>query len=639
MILTLPDGKIMEYENEIMVKDAVRAISEGLYRNSVGALVNGKAKSMTDIIDSDCEFKVLKFDDLEGKKIFWHTASHLMAHAIKDLYPDSKFAIGPAIDRGFYYDIDTSHRFVPEDLEKIEKRMKEIAKKDLKMEKVEISREDAIKLFKENNQDYKVEIIEDLNDDENLTLYKMGDFIDLCRGPHLESTGKIKAIKLTSIAGAYWRGDSDNKMLQRIYGIAFPKQKDLDEEIERQLEAQRRDHRRIGKELDLFTMHDEGPGFPFFHPNGMILRNTLLDWWRNVLIEHDYGEIQTPIILNENLWHRSGHWDHYKDNMYFTKIDGEDYAIKPMNCPGSVLVFGSSQHSYRDFPVRLSEFGLVHRHELSGALHGLFRVRTFTQDDAHVYCLPSQIKDEVFKMIDLADYLYSTFGFKYKVELSTRPDDFMGEIEKWNLAEESLETALKERGIAYEINPKDGAFYGPKIDFHIEDAAKRTWQCGTIQLDFQLPENFDLTYVDENGEKQRPVMLHRALLGSVERFLGILIEHFAGNFPLWLNPEQIMIIPVSDKYSEFAEELNAKFKKNNLRSKVDLRKEQVGYKIRQAQLKKTNYMLVVGENEKSSGKLSVRRRDGIEIKDVEIERFIDSLKEEIENKDLESRLK
>ncbi|MDO4595242.1 MAG: threonine--tRNA ligase [Tissierellia bacterium] len=636
--IKLPDGSVKEYEKNIKVEDVTRDISEGLLRVSMGAVVNGDIKGLEEEIEEDSDFRVVKFDDIEGKKIFWHTTSHLMAYAVQELFKDAKFAIGPATDRGFYYDIDIDHRFVPEDLEKIEKKMYELAKKDFKMERIEISRNEAIEYFKERNQDYKVEIIEDLDEDEKITMYKMGDFVDLCKGPHLKSTKQIKAIKLTSIAGAYWRGDSDNKMLQRIYGISFPKKKDLEEELKRQEEAERRDHRKIGKQLGLFTMHEEGPGFPFFHPNGMVLRNTILDWWRNVLLENGYGEIQTPIILNEDLWHRSGHWDHYKDNMYFTKIDEEDYAIKPMNCPGSVLVFGSDQHSYRDLPIRLAEYGIVHRHELSGALHGLFRVRTFTQDDAHVYCLPNQIKDEVFKMIDLADYLYSTFGFKYKVELSTRPDDFMGDIESWNYAEESLENALKERNIEYEINPKDGAFYGPKIDFHIEDAAGRTWQCGTIQLDFQLPKNFELEYVDENGEKQRPIMLHRALLGSVERFLGILIEHFAGNFPLWINPEQIRIIPVSDKYKEFADKLSARLQKEGFRVKVDSRSEQVGYKIRQAQLKKANYMLVVGENEEQSGKLQVRRRDGQEIKNVEIEVFINKLKEEKDQKMIDSNI-
>ena len=555
-----------------------------------------------------------------------------MAYAIKELYPEAKFAIGPSTETGFYYDLDLEHRFVEEDLKAIEDKMKEIAKKDLPVEKIEVSREEALNYFKEKNQDYKLELIEDLPEDEKITMYKIGDFTDLCKGPHLLSTKKIKAIKLLSIAGAYWRGDSNNKMLQRIYGIAFEKQKQLDEYIERREEAEKRDHRKLGKELELFSMHEEGPGFPFFHPNGMILRNTLLNWWRAVLEENGYGEIQTPIILNEALWHRSGHWDHYKDNMYFTKIDDGDYAVKPMNCPGSILVYNSNNHSYRDLPVRLAEYGIVHRHELSGALHGLFRVRTFTQDDAHVYCLFSQVKDEVFKMIDLADYLYSTFGFKYTIELSTRPDDFMGDLESWNLAEKSLKEALEEKKLPYTINEGDGAFYGPKIDFHLEDAIGRTWQCGTIQLDFQLPENFDLTYVDEDGERKRPVMLHRALLGSVERFMGILIEHFAGKFPLWLSPVQVEVIPVSDKFKDFAEKIADKLHAEGLRVHLDGRTEKVGYKIREAQVKKINYMLVIGEKEETSGKLSVRKTNGEEIDGVDVDEFIASLKEEIKNK-------
>ena len=605
--VTLPDNSVKEYIEGILVRDVTKDISNGLYRQAVGAVVNGKVMGYVEPLTEDCDFKVVKFDDPEGKEIFWHTTSHVMAAAIKQLWPDTKFAIGPAISDGFYYDMETDHRFVPEDLEKIEEKMLEIAKDDKKMVRVEVSRDEALKMFKEEGQDYKVELINDLPEDELITLYKMGDvFTDLCRGPHLESTKKIKAIKLKTIAGAYWRGDSDRQMLQRIYGISFEKAKQLEQWEELQKEIERRDHRKIGREMDLFSFHEEGPGFPFFHPNGMILMNELLDWWRGVLDERGYGEIKTPLIMNEELWHRSGHWDHYKENMYFTKIDEEDYAIKPMNCPGSVLTYASNQHSYRDLPIRLAEFGQVHRHELSGTLHGLFRVRTFTQDDAHVYCLPSQIKDEVYRMIDLADLLYSTFGFKYSLELSTRPDDYMGELEDWDFAEEQLRAALEERGIDYELNPGDGAFYGPKIDFHLLDAAKREWQCGTIQLDFQLPQNFDLTYVDENGEKQRPVMLHRALLGSVERFIGVLTEHFAGRFPLWINPEQVVIIPVSDKFIDTAEKLEDKIKDAGFRVSIDKRSEGVGYKIRQAQLMRANYMLVVGEKEENSKLLTVR---------------------------------
>lgn len=632
MIIKYPDGSQKEYQSGVKVSEITGDISEGLLRQSLGAVVNGEILGLDDKVYEDADFKVVKFEDKEGKQIFWHTASHIMAYAIQELYPDTKFAIGPSTETGFYYDLDLEHRFVEEDFKAIEDKMKEIAKKDLPVEKIEISREEALKYFKEKGQDYKVELINDLPADEKITMYKIGDFLDLCKGPHLLSTKKIKAIKLLSIAGAYWRGDSDNKMLQRLYGIAFEKQSQLEESITRREEAEKRDHRKLGKELDLFSMHEEGPGFPFFHPNGMILRNNLLNWWRGVLEENGYGEILTPIILNEALWHRSGHWDHYKDNMYFTKIDDGDYAVKPMNCPGSILVYNSNNHSYRDLPIRLAEYGIVHRHELSGALHGLFRVRTFTQDDAHVYCLFSQVKDEVFKMIDLADYLYSTFGFKYSIELSTRPDDYMGELDAWNLAEKSLKEALEEKNLPYTINEGDGAFYGPKIDFHLEDAIGRTWQCGTIQLDFQLPENFDLTYVDENGERQRPVMLHRALLGSVERFMGILIEHFAGKFPLWLSPVQVEVIPVSDKFKDFAQNLADKLHAAGLRVHLDGRAEKVGYKIREAQVKKINYMLVIGEKEETSGKLSVRKRNGEEVQDVDVDEFIASLKEEIKNK-------
>ena len=635
--ITLPDNSVKEYEVGISVGQVTKDISEGLYRQALGAVVNGVTRGYMEPINEDSDFRVVKFDDPEGKEIFWHTSSHVMAAAIEALWPDTKFAIGPAIADGFYYDMELDHRFVPEDFEKIEKKMIEIAKADHKMERIEISRTEALKMFEEMGQDYKIELINDLPEDELITLYKMGDvFVDLCRGPHLESTKKIKAVKLKTIAGAYWRGDSDRQMLQRLYGISFEKAKQLEEWEELQKEIERRDHRKIGREMDLFSFHEEGPGFPFFHPNGMILMNELLDWWRGVLDERGYGEIKTPLIMNEELWHRSGHWDHYKENMYFTKIDEEDYAIKPMNCPGSVLTYASNQHSYRDLPIRLAEFGQVHRHELSGTLHGLFRVRTFTQDDAHVYCLPSQIKDEVYKMIDLADLLYSTFGFKYSLELSTRPDDYMGELADWDFAEEQLKAALEERGIDYELNPGDGAFYGPKIDFHLLDAAKREWQCGTIQLDFQLPQNFDLTYVDENGEKQRPVMLHRALLGSVERFIGVLTEHFAGRFPLWLNPEQVVIIPVSDKFLDTAEDLRKEIKEAGFRVSIDERSEGVGYKIRQAQLMRANYMLVVGEKEEESKLLTVRNRDGEETPEVSVESFIEKLSEERDNKSVDS---
>ena len=634
MFITLPDGEKKEFEKGISVGEVTKSISEGLYRDSVGAKVNDKVLGNADKINEDSTFKVLKLDDLEGQKILWHSASHLMAYAIETLYPNTKFAIGPAIDSGFYYDMDLDHRFVEEDFQAIEKKMIELAREDLKIVRVDITRDAAIKYFKEKGQDYKVELIEDLGEDEPITIYQMGEFTDLCRGPHLESTKKIKAVKLLSTAGAYWRGDSNNKMLQRIYGIAFDKKKKLDEFIEKREEAEKRDHRKLGRELDLFSMHEEGPGFPFFHPNGMIIRNNLLSWWKNVLQERGYGEILTPVILNEDLWHRSGHWDHYKENMYFTEIDEEGYAVKPMNCPGSTLIYSTTPHSYRDLPLRYAEFGLVHRHELSGALHGLFRVRSFTQDDAHIYCLPNQIKSEVFEIIDLANLLYDTFGFKYSVELSTRPDDYMGDLESWNEAEKALKEALEEKGMPYTINEGDGAFYGPKIDYHLEDAIGRTWQCGTIQLDFQLPQNFELTYVAEDGSKKRPVMLHRALFGSVERFMGILIEHFAGKFPLWLSPVQVEIIPVSEKFKPYAGDVFDQLKKAGIRVKIDERAEKVGYKIREAQLKKVNYMLVIGEKETASHKLSVRKRCGEEVKDVEVSKFIEDLKKEIESKEI-----
>ena len=635
MIIKLPDGSIKEYEEKKSVYDITKDISEGLARVALGALVNGEIKGMKEIVDQDADFKVLKFEDKEGKQIFWHTSSHIMAYAISRLYPDAKFAIGPAIDNGFYYDIDLDHKLTQEDLPAILKEMKNIVKEGYEVEHIHMPRQEAIEFFKEKKQDYKLELIEELEDEE-ISIYKIGDYYDLCKGPHLDNAKKVKAIELLSIAGAYWRGDEKNKMLQRIYGISFEKKKLLDEYLERLEEAEKRDHRKLGKELDLFTMHEEGPGFPFFHPNGMILRNQLLNWWRDVLNERGYGEILTPIILNEELWHKSGHWDHYKENMYFTKIDEEDYAIKPMNCPGSVLTYASRQHSYRDLPIRLAEFGQVHRHELSGTLHGLFRVRTFTQDDAHVYCLPSQIKEEVYRMIDLADLLYSTFGFEYTIELSTRPDDYMGDLKDWDFAEDQLKKALEERGIDYKINPGDGAFYGPKIDFHLLDAAKREWQCGTIQLDFQLPANFELEYVDENGEKKRPVMLHRALLGSIERFIGVLTEHFAGRFPLWINPKQIEIIPVADRFADKAHEIAGEIEKAGFRVEVDERSEGVGYKIRSAQMMRTNYMLVVGDKEIESGLLTIRNRDGEETKDVSLEDFISQISEERDSKSRES---
>ena len=630
--ITLPDGTTKEYEKGVKVLDVTKDISEGLARVALGAAVNKETKGMQESINEDSTFNVVKFDDYEGRQIFWHTSAHIMALAVQRLYPDVIFAIGPAIDNGFYYDFDTDHRFVPEDLEKIEAEMKKIVKENYLLERYEMPRDEALEYFKDKNEIYKVDLIENLPSNEIISFYELGEFTDLCRGPHLYDIKKVKAIKLTSIAGAYWHGDENNKMLQRIYGITFEKKKDLDEYLERLEEAKKRDHRKLGKELDLFSMHEEGPGFPFFHPKGMVLRNVLENYWREEHTKRGYGEIKTPLILNEELWHKSGHWDHYKENMYFTKIDDGDYAIKPMNCPGSILVYKSYMYSYRDFPIRMAELGLVHRHELSGALHGLMRVRSFTQDDAHIYCLPEQVKSELKGVIDLADNMYNVFGFKYHVELSTRPENSMGSQEQWDLATNSLREVLEEKEIDFIINEGDGAFYGPKIDFHLEDAIGRTWQCGTIQLDFQMPERFDLTYVDSDNEKKRPVMIHRTILGSIERFLGILIEHFAGKFPVWISPIQVSILPISDKFNEYSYELMKEFKDKSIRVEVDDRSEKIGYKIREAQLQRVPYMLVVGEKEVENRLVSVRKIDEGDIGQMAVESFTDKILYEIQNK-------
>ncbi|MBC7087678.1 MAG: threonine--tRNA ligase [Tissierellales bacterium] len=630
--VTLPDGSIREYNKGVEILTVVEDISKSLAREALGAVVNGRIMGLQEKLNEDCDFRVVKFDDPEGKKIFWHTSSHIMAFAIQRLFPDVKFAIGPAVENGFYYDLDTEHRFTPEDLEKIEEEMKKIISEGYKLERYEMPRDEALKFFKEKNEIYKIELIENLPEDEIISFYKLGDFIDLCAGPHLYDVKKVKAIKLMSIAGAYWRGDEKNKMLQRIYGISFEKKKDLDEYLNRLEEAKKRDHRKLGKELDLFTMHDEGPGFPFFHPNGMIIRNELENFWRKEHTKRGYGEIKTPLILNEQLWHQSGHWDHYKENMYFTTIDEENFAIKPMNCPGSILIYKSKMYSYRDFPLRLAELGLVHRHELSGALHGLMRVRSFTQDDAHIYALPSQVKDELKGIIELADYVYNIFGFKYKIELSTRPENSMGTDEQWELATNSLIEALEEKGIKYRINEGDGAFYGPKIDFHLEDAIGRTWQCGTIQLDFQMPERFDLTYIDSDNEKKRPVMIHRTILGSMERFMGILIEHYAGKFPLWLSPIQAKVLPISDKFNEYGYKIKEILENRGIRVEIDDRAEKIGYKIREAQVMKIPYMLVIGEKEVENELVSVRKRDLGDIGQMSLNDFLNIADDEIKNK-------
>lgn len=619
------------YEKGIVALDVAKDISEGLARSVVGVKIDGKVCDLMTPLTDDCDIEFLKFADKDGKMVFWHTSTHIMAQAVKRLYPNAKLGTGPALDNGFYYDIDLEEKLTVEDLEKIEKEMKNIVSESLDIVRKEVSRNEAIEIMKNRNEDYKVEIINGLPEDATISLYQQGEFIDLCAGPHLPNTKYVKAFKLTSIAGAYWRADANNKQLQRLYGVSFEKKKEFDEYLKLLEEAKLRDHRKLGKELDLFSMHEEGPGFPFFHPKGMVLRNTLEKFWREEHEKAGYDEIKTPIILNEALWHQSGHWDHYKENMYFTKIDDEDYAIKPMNCPGSILTYKTHLFSYRDLPLRWAEMGQVHRHELSGALHGLMRVRTFTQDDAHLYVLPSQVKDELIGVIELADYVYNIFNFKYHVELSTRPENSMGTQEQWDIATNGLIAALEEKNINYIVNEGDGAFYGPKIDFHLQDAIGRTWQCGTIQLDFQMPERFDIHYIDSNNEKQRPVMLHRTVFGSIERFIGILIEHFAGKFPLWLSPVQVKILPISDKYVDYAYEVQKELKNLGIRVNVDARAEKIGFKIREAQLEKVPYMLVIGEKEVENNTIAVRSRDlgdlGSMKKEEVIEKFVKEIAE------------
>lgn len=548
----------------------------------------------------------INFEDEQVRLRYRHTTSHIMAQAVKKLWPDAKLAIGPAIENGFYYDFDMEHKLNDQDILKIQKEMKKIIQANYPLERFELPREEAIKFMADKGEDYKVELIEDLPEDEVISFYRQGDFVDLCAGPHMDRTGQIKAVKLQSVAGAYWRGDSDRQMLQRIYGTCFPSQQELDEYLERLEEAKKRDHRKIGKEMDLFALYEEGPGFPFFMPNGMIIRNELENFWKTEHRKRGYQEIKTPLILNEQLWRTSGHWDHYKDNMYFTKIDGEDYAIKPMNCPGSVLVYKRKMWSYRELPVRLGELGQVHRHELSGALHGLMRVRTFTQDDSHIFMLPEQIKDEVIGVVKFIDDVYKMFGFTYHIELSTRPDDSMGTDEEWERAETALREAMESIGVPYVINEGDGAFYGPKLDFHLEDSLGRTWQCGTIQLDMQMPQRFDLTYVGPDGEKHRPVMIHRVIFGSIERFIGILIEHFAGKFPLWLAPVQVKLLTVTEKFSDYALKIAKQFEEAGIRAEADIRNEKIGYKLREARNARTPYICVIGEREVEAGNLTVR---------------------------------
>ena len=627
----LKDGSVIEVEKGTAIIDVAKKISEGLARNATCAEVNGEVKDLRFELEDDCDLVINSFDSsLEGKQAYWHTSSHIMAQAVKRLFPDVKFAIGPAIKEGFYYDFDVEKPFTDEDKAKIEDEMKKIIKEDIKIERFSLSKKEALDLMKD--QPYKKELIEELPEGEEISFYKQGDFTDLCAGPHLSSTGKVKSIKILSSSGAYWRGDEKNKMLQRIYAISFPKASQLEEYLHLLEEAKKRDHKKLGKELKLFMIAPEGPGFPFFLPKGMVMRNILEDFWRKVHVENGYQEIKTPMILNEELWHRSGHWDHYKENMYTTKIDDVDFGVKPMNCPGGMLVYKNDVHSYRELPIRAGELGLVHRHEKSGELNGLFRVRCFTQDDAHIFCTPEQIESEIAGVIKLVNEIYGIFGFEYKVELSTRPDNSMGSDEQWELAEGALKKVLQDLNIDYELNEGDGAFYGPKIDFHIKDCLGRSWQCGTVQLDFQMPERFDLTYVGEDGEKHRPVMLHRVIFGSIERFIGILIEHYAGAFPVWLSPVQVKILPISEKQHDYAKKLEKEMKEKGLRVELDDRSEKIGYKIREAQLEKVPYMVIVGQKEEEENMLSVRSRKDGDIGSMQTNKFIEKILEEDKEK-------
>ena len=630
--IILPDGSAKEYAAGTTLGEAVKQLSNSLAKKVLAANVNGELTDLREELVDGSEVAFLTFEEDGGKHTLRHTASHILAQAVKRLWPEAKLAIGPAIDKGFYYDIDMEHTLTPEDLGKIEKEMSRIVKENLPITKSVMSRQEAIEFFKSKNEDYKVELIEDLPEDAVISCYAQGDFIDLCAGPHVASTGKVKAFKLQSIAGAYWRGDENNKMLQRIYGTAFEKKEELDAYLHMLEEAAKRDHRKLGKELGLFVIKEEGPGFPFFLPKGMALRNELENFWREVHHDFEYDEIRTPIILNKQLWETSGHWEHYRENMYTTIIDDEEYAIKPMNCPGGILVYQNEMHSYRDLPLRYAELGLVHRHELSGALHGLFRVRAFTQDDAHVFMLPEQMQSELMKVIELFDRIYSQFGLKYHVELSTKPDNAMGDDAIWEAATEALRNAIEAKGIDYVINPGDGAFYGPKLDYHIEDSLGRTWQCGTIQLDMNLPERFQIEYVGEDGQKHRPIMIHRACFGSMERFIGILTEHYAGAFPTWMAPVQVKVLPISEKHVKYANQLAKQMRHDYVRVEVDDRNEKIGYKIRQAQMEKVPYMLVVGDKEMEDNSVNVRKHGGDELGTVPFDEFFNSIKIEIKER-------
>ena len=632
--VTLRDGAIREVENGTTVLELVKSVSNSLVKKVLAGKLDGKTVDLTTKIEKDCKIEFLTFEDADGRWALRHTASHILAQAVKRVYKDEhvQLAIGPAIENGFYYDIDMERKLTDEDLKTIEKEMERIVKENLPLVRKEVSRAEALQMFADKQEGYKVELINDLPEDAVISLYEQGEFVDLCAGPHVLSTGKVKAIKLQSIAGAYWRGSEKNKMLQRIYGTAFEKKAELDEYLHMLEEAAKRDHRKLGKELDLFSLHEEGPGFPFFHPNGMIIRNELINYWREVHRRYDYLEIKTPMIMNRQLWEQSGHWDHYKENMYFTQIDEADYAIKPMNCPGGMLVYKTQPHSYRELPLRMGELGLVHRHELSGALHGLFRVRNFTQDDAHIFMTPDQIEDEIQNVINLFDEVYRTFGLEYHAELSTRPEDSMGSDEVWEKATNALKNALEHRGLNYVINEGDGAFYGPKIDFHLKDSIGRTWQCGTIQLDMLMPEKFDLTYVGEDGQKHRPVMIHRVVYGSIERFIGILIENYAGAFPIWLAPLQVKILPITDKYLDYAYELKKVLFDLGIRVEVDSRNEKVGYKIREAQVKKVPYALVVGAQEVEEHTVNVRKYGEQQSRTMDMASFVEEIQQKIADK-------
>ena len=631
--ITLKDGSVKEYDQGISVGDVAKDLSMGLFRNACCGRIDGNVADLRTPIDQDCNLEILTFDEEDGKKAFWHTASHVLAQAVKRLYPNTKLAIGPAIDNGFYYDFDVETPFGPEDLDKIEKEMKKIVKEGLALERFELPAQEGLKKLEDMGEPYKVELCHEHADKgENISFYQQGDFVDLCAGPHLMSTAPLKAVKLTNCTGAYWRGDAKGKQLCRVYGTAFPKASMLEEYLTMLEEAKKRDHRKIGKDLELFTIMEEGPGFPFFLPKGMVLRNLLIDYWRELHREAGYQEISTPVILSRTLWERSGHWGHYKDNMYTTKIDDEDFAIKPMNCPGGMLVYKTKMRSYRDLPLRMGELGLVHRHELSGALHGLMRVRNFTQDDAHIFMMPDQIKDEVKGVVRLIDKVYSTFGFPYHIELSTMPEDHIGEKEDWDIATNALRDAIVELGYDYQINEGDGAFYGPKLDFHLTDCLGRTWQCGTIQLDYQLPERFELEYTGADGAKHRPVMIHRVVFGSVERFIGILTEHFAGAFPLWLAPVQIKVLPISEHQHAYAKEVADKLTAAGFRLELDDRNEKIGYKIREAQLEKVPFMLVLGDKEVESNAVAVRSRSEGDLGTMSLDDLIQKLSQMVKDR-------